>query len=265
MIAEMFTQYTAGTAERYPRNGRIPIDIGDTCIVVGGKAFLEGNKIHMSWPSVHSSIPVALPCDIPFFRNQSIAVDEVKPIISPLEFAQPSTSELAEKMKLEISENQVYRRDGIRYRGIDKNNIHKLKKVYELCFGYPIAPDVILALFTQTGGHLGGIFEGEEMIGFTTILAGQLPHIPDSKSLFVDSVGVRPDKRHLKLGSFALNVVELAAKDAGLSHVSLTHHMDLTSFYKTNGFEQISYLENVYGPGESRYYSVKDLNKNQNV
>jgi len=137
--------------------------------------------------------------------------------------------------------------------------------VYKQCFGYPIAPDIILALFTQTGGHIGGIFEENEMVGFTTILAAHLLTENHEKALFVDSIGVIPSKRNLHLASFALQVVELAAREAHVSHLALTHKEELSGFYLKNGFQRLLWMEDVYGPGESRHYSVKQLPNKNNV
>lgn len=265
MKAEGIKPYSAGTAECFPKNNQIPIDVGDTCIVVGGSAFLDGKKIRTAWPSIHTSVPVALPTDIPFFREHDILVDEVIPKMNPLEFTCESVGKLATEMHLEIVENTIFRADGIRYRSLKRSDMKALGNVYEQCFGYPIAPDSILNLFTQTGGHLGGMFENEELIGFTTVLAAQLPPPHTEKSLFIDSVGIIPEKRKLKLGSFALQAVELAALDAGLTHVSLTHAEELIPFYQKNGYVPTSYLKDIYGPGVNRYYSVKKLALPQNV
>lgn len=255
--------YTPGTAEQFyiNNNGLIPIDVGDTCSVVGGQPFIDQkmHAIRTAWPRLNGNILSVLPFDLPFFKRENIAVEQVKNEIKPLTFTSPTAAERADELQLKISDGQIYRNDGIRYRGITNEDLPELKRVYEACFRYPIAPDIILALFTQTGGHLGGIFEREKMIGFTTVLVAILRNAPSKKALFIDSVGTIPNKRNLHVGSFALAAVELAAQEAGLSHIALTHAENLSPFYEKNGFEKKDYLLDIYGPGASRIYAVRSF------
>jgi ribosomal protein S18 acetylase RimI-like enzyme len=239
--------YIPGTAESIgpSRHRSISPYAGDTCFVVGGSSFQDDKFIRTMWPSLTSSIPVALPFDAPFFKKNNINVEMVKPQFLPLT----------------LNDSVLTRADGIRYKGIGKNDLPHLKKVYKECFGYPIAEDELLALFTQTGGHLGGIFEEDMMIGFTTILAAHLLTENHEQALFVDSVGIIPEKRNLRLGSFALQAVEQAAREKNISYIALTHKPDLVGFYEKNGFRDISWFENLYGPGEHRHYAVKQLDQ----
>jgi hypothetical protein len=259
--------YISGTAENYAsrRHRQIPLDVGDTCLIVGGSAFIQGNILRTAWPSLRNDRLVALPSDHLYLNSHSLLpTEQVNQNMLPLTLENPKTIDEAKKKGYIVSDHQVFRTDGIRYRGLGEGDLAALKDVYEKCFGYPIAPDIVLALFTQTGGHIGGIFEGDEMVGFTTILAAHLLTESRDNALFVDSIGVIPSKRNLHLASFALQVVELAAVEANVSHIALTHKDELSGFYGKNGFEKRLWMENIYGPGESRHYSVKKLSKADN-
>jgi ribosomal protein S18 acetylase RimI-like enzyme len=268
-------EYKSGHSSDYTDAGHdgLSIETGDTCNVVGGKSYVvreeNGHRLASAWPDIYGDTGYAsLAADSDSLNSildsRPRLIETKTDVPGKLVLADYDTS-LAEQYLVEVDEEKgEIRQEDSTYKQVQPEQFKQMYEIMSKVFHYDGPPNSLLNLFSSTGGHVGGIYYGDRLAGFTTVAYATHQHL--GEALFIDMVGVDPEFQGKGLGRFGLQACAVAATALGLSKVRLTYdgeNKKLAQYYLSAGVQPVDYLSNVYGKGISRFLAELDLQNPQ--
>ncbi len=133
-------------------------------------------------------------------------------------------------------------------RQIGLNEKEPIKKLFQSVFMFDPWNDdwsdeeqldlYIIDLIGQSNSLTYGLYEGEELIGFSL---GFIKHWFSGTEYIIDEFCIKKEKQGSGAGTFFMSEIEKAIKEKGLVHIFLQTDSEVPAynFYKKNGFVEL--------------------------
>ncbi len=133
-------------------------------------------------------------------------------------------------------------------RQIGLNEKEPIKKLFQSVFMFDPWNDdwsdeeqldlYIIDLIGQSNSLTYGLYEGEELIGFSL---GFIKHWFSGTEYIIDEFCIKKEKQGSGAGTFFMTEIEKAIKEKGLVHIFLQTDSEVPAynFYKKNGFVEL--------------------------